>query len=166
MWSDQVMVEPARKITSINILAGTLFVSMLANIVLASVLGTYTSDNQCKQDRVGVITEGRVEQARIIKKNNNGVVFDNSHEGDECVCQGTAWELLEVLILACILTFFLHGGLRAGWKIRQLCVRWQGAREDRMRQQILSQQRMEQERKAHRSGALQCVRDIQAEQEL
>ena len=68
MWSDQVMVEPARKITSINILAGTLFVSMLANIVLASVLGTYTSDNQCKQDRVGGITEGRVEQARIIKR--------------------------------------------------------------------------------------------------
>ena len=76
---------------------------MLANIVLASVLGTSTSDNQCKQDRVVGITEGRVEQARIIKKNNNGVVFDNSHEGDGYVCQKTAWKLLEVQYLpACL----------------------------------------------------------------
>ena len=61
MWSDQVMVEPVRRFTAINILAGTLFVSIFVNIVLASIMGTHASDNQCEQDKLGGITEARVE---------------------------------------------------------------------------------------------------------
>ena len=88
------------------------------NIALASVMGTHASDNQCKQDKLRDIAEAKVEQARIIKKSNTGVVFDNSHsQGEECTCQGTAWQLLEVLVLACILTFFLHCGLKTGWRL-------------------------------------------------
>ena len=111
MWSDQGMVEPVRRFTAINILAGTLFVSMLVNIVLASIMSTHASDNQCGQEKLGNIAQAKVEQARIIKKSNTGVVFDNSHrQGEECVCQGTTWQLLEVLVLTCILKFFLPAG--------------------------------------------------------
>ena len=96
------MVEPVRRFTAINILAGTLFVSMLVNIVLASIMGAHTSDSQCEQEKLGGIAEAKVEQAKIIKKSNTGVVFDNSHsQGEECTCQGTAWQLLEVLVLTC-----------------------------------------------------------------
>ena len=157
------MVEPVRRFTAINILAGTL-VSALVNIVLSSIMGAHTSDNTCKQEKLGDITEAKVEQAKIIKKSNTGVEFDNSNsQGEDCTCQGTAWQILEILVLACILTFFLHCGLKAGWRLRQLCARWQGARDERIRQQILKQQRYEM--KGHRTEALQCARD-QAEQEL
>ena len=110
MWSDQVMAEPVRRFTAINILAGTLIVSVLVNIVLASIMGAHTSDNTCEQEKLGDITEAKVEQAKIIKKSNTGVVFDNSNsQGEDCT---------EILVLACILTFLLHCGLRAGWRLR------------------------------------------------
>ena len=157
------MVEPVRRCTTINILAGTLLVSVLVNIVLASVIGS--SVNQCKQNKIGDIAEAKVEQARIIKKSNTGVVFDNSHsQGEECTCPGTAWQLF--LVLACILTFLLHCGLKAGWRLRQICARWQGAREERMKQRIIKQHRLEEEMRDQRAEALQCARGIQAEQEL
>ena len=165
MWSDQVMVEPVRRCTAINILAGTLLVSILINIVLASVMGS--SVNQCEQNEIEDIAEPKVEQARIIKKSNTGVVFDNSHsQGEECTCPGTAWQLLEILVLACILTFLLHCGLKAGWRMRQLCAQWQGAREERLKRQIIKQHRLEEEMRDQRAEALQCARGIQAEQEL
>ena len=92
------MVEPVRRCTAINILAGTLLVSVLVNIVLASVMGS--SVNQCEQNEIGDIAEAKVEQARIIKKSNTGVVFDNSHsQGEECTCPGTDWQLLEILLV-------------------------------------------------------------------
>ena len=160
------MVEPVRRFTAVNILAGTLIISALVNIVLASIMGAHTSDNTCEQEKLGDITEAKVEQAKIIKKSNTGVVFDNSNsQGEDCTCQGTAWQILEILVLACILTFFLHCGLKAGWRLRQLCARWQGVRDERIRQQILKQQRFEQEMKEHRTEALQCARN-QAEQEI
>ena len=110
--------------------------------------------NTCEQEKLRGIAEAKV------------VVFDNSNsQGEDCTCQGTAWEILEILVLACILTFLLHCGLKAGWRLRQLCARWQGVRDERIRQQILKQQRFEQEMKEHRTEALQCARD-QAEQEL
>ena len=62
------MVEPVRRCTAIDILAVTLLVSVLVNIVLASVMGS--SVNQCEQSKMGDIAEAKVEQARIIKKSN------------------------------------------------------------------------------------------------
>ena len=82
--------------------------TVLVNLVLASIMGAHTSDNACELEKLGDIAEAKVEQAKIIKKSNTGVVFDNSSsQGEECTCQGTAWEILEILVLACILTFFL-----------------------------------------------------------
>ena len=159
------MVEPARRCTAINLLAGTLLVSVLVNIVLASVMGTAV--NQCEQHEIEDVAPTKDKQPKIIKKSNTGVVFDNSRsQGEECTCPRPAWQLLEILVLACILTFLLHCGLKAGWRLRQLCVRWQGAREERMRQQIIKQHRLEEEIRGERAEALQCARGMQAEQEL
>ena len=165
MWPDQVMAEPVRRCTAINLLAGTLLVSVLVNIVLASVMGTAV--NQCEQHEIEDIAAPKDKQARIIKKSNTRVVFDNSRsQGEECTCPGPAWQLLEILVLASILTFLLHCRLKAGWRLRQLCVRWQGAREERMRQQIIKQHRLKEEMRGERAEALQCARGMQAEQEL
>ena len=91
------MVEPTRRFTAINILAGTLIVSVLVNIILASIIGAHTSDNTCELEKLGNIAEAKVEQAKIIIKSNTGVVFDNSNsQGEECTCQGTAWQILEI----------------------------------------------------------------------
>ena len=84
MWSDQVMAEPVRRFTAINILAGTLIVSALVNIVLASIMGAHTPDNTCEQEKLRGIAEAKVEQAKIKKKSNTGVAFNNSNsQGDD-----------------------------------------------------------------------------------
>ena len=165
MWPDQVMAEPVRRCTAINFLAASLLVSVLVNIVLASIIGT--TGHQCEQLELEEVVPTKGEQPKIIKKSNTGLVFDNSHsQGEECNCPSTTWQLLEILVLTCILTFLLHCGLRAGWKLRQLCGRWQAAREERTRQQILNHHRLKEEMKEERAEALQCARGIQAAPEI
>ena len=159
------MAEPVRRCTAINFLAGSLLVSVLVNIVLASIIGTTV--NQCEQLESEEVVPTKDKQPKIIKKSNTGVIFDNSRsQGEECTCSSTTWQLLEILVLTCILTFLLHCGLKAGWKLRQLCGRWQAAREERIRQQIINHHRLKEEMKDERAEALQCARGMQAAPEV
>ena len=89
-------------------------ISILINIILGCLYG----DAVCAVD--GVIESKDINMEKTISHthSNVGLVIDASKEGDECDCLSPSWQILEILVLAALITFVLNYGAKATWKAR------------------------------------------------
>ena len=90
---------------------------------------------------------------------NVGLVIDASKEGDGCDCLSPSWQILEILVLAALITFVLNYGAKATWKVRSWWNTWRKDLKERRKQRVL-EELMEAEQKYGRSSALQNAREM------
>ena len=112
-----VVVERTAPARCTLLLAALLMISILINIILG-----------CLYGRAGCVVDGVMESKEINTAppektishthSNVGLVIDASKEGDGCNCLAPPWQILEILVLAALLTFVLNYGARAAWKVR------------------------------------------------
>ena len=154
-----VVVERTAPARCTLLLAALLMISILINIILGCLYG----DAECAVD--GVIESKDInmdppEKTISHTHSNVGLVIDASKEGDECDCLSPSWQILEILVLAALITFVLNYGAKATWKARSWWSTWRKDIKDKRKQKVL-QELMAAEQELGRSSALQNAREIQ-----
>ena len=134
-------------------------ISILINIILGCLYG----DAGCAVDGViesKDINMGPPEKTISHTHSNVGLVIDASKEGDGCDCLSPSWQILEILVLAALLTFVLNCGARAAWKVRSWWCMWRRDIKDKRTRKVL-QELMAEEQELGRTAALRNAREIQ-----
>ena len=135
-------------------------VSLIINIILGCLYGEAGCAIEETMELKGIIAE---PAERIISHShsNVGLVIDASKEGDECDCLSPSWQILEILVLAALITFVLNYGSKATWKIRGWWNTWRNDIKERRKQKVLEELRVT-EQELGRCSALQNAREIQS----
>ena len=153
-----VVVERTGGARCTQLLVGLLIVSILANIILGCLLGAA----KCTPDEIMEPKNIKMENTeRVISHthSNVGLVIDASKEGTECECLSPLWQILEILVLAALITFVLNYGAKATLKVRGWWNSWRKDLKEKRKQRVL-EELMEEEQKFGRSSALQNAREM------
>ena len=129
------------------LLAAVLTLSILINIILGCLYG----DAGCAVDEV---IEAQDTNVALPEK-----TISHTHS-NECDCLSPSWQILEILVLATLLTFVPNYGARATWKARSWWNAWRRDIKDKRKQKVLHEL-MAAEQELSRSSALWNAREIQ-----
>ena len=143
-----------------QLLVVLLVVSLIINIILGCLYG----DAGCALDETTESKGIKVEASEKIishTHSNVGLVIDASKEGDGCDCLSPSWQILEILVLAALITFVVNYGTKATWKVRSWWNTWRDDIKERRKQKVLEELRVA-EQELGRCSALQNAREIQS----
>ena len=141
-----------------------LVVLLVVSIIINIILGCLYGDAGCALDETTESEGIKVEAFEKIISNthsNVGLVIDASKEGDGCDCLSPSWQILEILVLAALITFVLNYGSKATWKVRSWWNTWRDDIKERRKQKVLEELRVA-EQELGRCSALQNAREMQA----
>ena len=135
-------------------------VSLIINIILGCLYGGAGCPVEETMEPKGTMVD---PAERIISHShsNVGLVIDASKEGDECECLSPTWQILEILVLAALITVLLNYGSKATWKVRGWWNTWRNDIKERRKQKVLEEMRAA-DQELGRCSALQNAREIQA----
>ena len=143
-----------------QLLVALFVVSLITNIILGYLYGGAGCPVEETMEPKGTMVD---PAERIISHShsNVGLVIDASKEGDECECLSPTWQILEILVLAALITVLLNYGSKATWKIRGWWNTWRNDIKERRKQKVLEELRVA-EQELGRCSALQNAREMQA----
>ena len=153
-----VVVERTGSSRCTQLLVVLLIVSIIINIILGCLYG----DAGCALDEITESKGIKVEASEKVishTRSNVGLVIDASKEGDGCDCLSPSWQILEILVLAALITFVLNYGAKATLKVRSWWNTWRKDLKEKRKQRVL-EELMEAEQKFGRSSALQNAREM------
>ena len=153
-----VVVERTGSARCTQLLVTLLIVSILVNIILGCLYGAAGCTSDEITESKGIKVEA-TEKVISHTHSNVGLVIDASKEGDGCDCLSPSWQILEILVLAALITFVLNYGTKATWKVRSWWNTWRKDLKERRKQRVL-EELMEAEQKFGRSSALQNAREM------
>ena len=135
-------------------------VSLITNIILGCLYGGAGCPVEETMEPKGTMVD---PAERIISHShsNVGLVIDASKEGDECECLSPTLQILEILVLAALITVLLNYGSKATWKIRGWWNTWRNDIKERRKQKVLEELRVT-EQELGRCSALQNAKEIQS----
>ena len=133
-------------------------VSLIINIILGCLYGGAGCPVEETMEPKGTMVD---PAERIISHShsNVGLVIDASKEGDECECLSPTWQILEILVLAALITVLLNYGSKATWKIRGWWNTWRNDIKEKRKQKVLEELRVA-EQELGRCPALQIAREM------
>ena len=135
-------------------------VSLITNIILGCLYGGAGCAVEETMEPKGTMVD-TAERIISHSHSNMGLVIDASKEGDECECLSPTWQILEILVLAALITVLLNYGSKATWKVRGWWNTWMNDIKERSKQKVLEELRVA-EQKLGRCSALQNAREIQS----
>ena len=153
-----VVVERTGSARCTQLLVALLIVSILVNIILGYLYGAAGCTSDEITESKGIKVEA-TEKVISHTHSNVGLVIDASKEGDGCDCLSPSWQILEILVLAALITFVLNYGAKATWKVRSWWNTWRKDLKERRKQRVL-EELVEAEQKYGRSSALQKAREM------
>ena len=95
-----------------QLLVVLLVVSLIINIILGCLYGEAGCALEETTEPKGIKVEAS-EKIISHTHSNVGLVIDASKEGDECDCLSPSWQILEILVLAALITFVVNYGTKA-----------------------------------------------------
>ena len=104
-----------------------LVVLLVVSIIINIILGCLYGDAGCALDKIKESKGIKVEASEKIishTHSNVGLVIDASKEGDGGDCLSPSWQILEILVLAALITFVVNYGTKATWKVRSWWNTW------------------------------------------
>ena len=93
-----------------------LVVLLIVYVKINTVHGCLYGDAGCALDEITESKGIKVEASEKIishTHSNVGLVIDASKEGDGCDCLSPLWQILEILVLAALITFVVNYGAKA-----------------------------------------------------
>ena len=153
-----VVVERTGSARCTQLLVALLMISILINIILGCLYG----DAGCAVDGMMESKDIKVEASEKTishTHSNVGLGIDASKEGDGCDCLSPSWQILEILVLAALITFVVNYGTKATWKVRSWWNTWRKDIKERRKQKVL-EELMVAEQELGRSSALQNAREM------
>ena len=143
-----------------QLLVVLLVVSLISNIILGCLYGEAGCAVEETMEPKGIKVEA-AEKIISHTHSNVGLIIDASKEGDECECLSPTWQILEILVLAALITVLLNYGSKATWKVRGWWNTWRNDIKEKRKQKVLEELRVA-EQELGRCSALQNAREMQA----
>ena len=139
-----------------------LVVLLIVSIIINIILGCLYGDAGCALDETTESKGIKVEASEKIishTHSNVGLVIDASKEGDDGDCLSPSWQILEIIVLAALITFVVNYGTKATWKVRSWWNTWRKDIKEIRKQKVL-EELMLAEQELGRSSALQNGREM------